>query len=847
MNYLYDKQFLRLLDSNKDKKLQAKIIALNLQEQPIQEITGWVTGGSINVDGASAVRRSCSLQLIVRDREQEITEAYWHLTSRFKVEIGIENKINSKYPKWIWFKQGLYVITGFNLSENTNALTISITGQDKMALLNGTVSGNIPHEVDFAHLETQKPDGSVIIEKLPLYTIIYNALIEYAQERPENIIINDLDQIGRELWEYRGDEPGYIFYNPEDKEAINMTLNNDTMVKVENKGELPINSDKIRYYSINTMDKSYNNKADKIQYGSDKFKTNLIKLETGSIAGYHQTALVYNGDLVLSAGSAITNLLDKIKTMLGNFEYFYDLDGRFVFQKKPNRLEELFSPINGEIVMPLTLKDIYSYEFNDASLFSNISKQPKLDNVKNDYTVWGARKGITGKDIPIHARYAIDKKPQKYSTVPHTKTMPLVYISATRKKWDPKCTWTPYYINDWGWYAQAKVPQEGLYYYEIIESRIYDKSKKTIIAYQTNSQYRTYKIEGIFGDKITVAERNRLIKLFEDLNNGLTSLHKCEEEDLKVSIISKTFYSLTYKTAAAEIIEDGQRYDWRELIYLMAEDYYSLSTSDEDFFIKLEQFNPGFVDGRTGYEPYYSDILGFWRLLYNPYAEVQNMWWIYPAGGEALTSSLFVFKEGSKATSQDIKFFASLAQVLENNNAEPNEYYSESEGLEKKFWTKKIHTDIYNLDFWFDFLDTEGSISQYSVRKIGRRPLVENKSSYKSIFLGEIPEILYLTLPTEKELVVEEDNYSILYIQEHMKSLYTLSTLGKSIVERINELISEHTYVSESLVLTSVPIYYLNPNTRIKVMGQDYLLDKISYSLNYNGTMNLTCNKLSTY
>jgi hypothetical protein len=41
--------------------------------------------------------------------------------------------------------------------------------------------------------------------------------------------------------------------------------------------------------------------------------------------------LIYNNDLILKAGESITSLLDKIKAMLGNFEYFYDENGRFIF------------------------------------------------------------------------------------------------------------------------------------------------------------------------------------------------------------------------------------------------------------------------------------------------------------------------------------------------------------------------------------------------------------------------------------------------------------------------------------------------------------------------------------
>ena len=60
-NPLLDQEFLKQLFQYKEKELYAKIVALNFNEEPIEEITGKITGGSINVDGNSAVRRTCSL------------------------------------------------------------------------------------------------------------------------------------------------------------------------------------------------------------------------------------------------------------------------------------------------------------------------------------------------------------------------------------------------------------------------------------------------------------------------------------------------------------------------------------------------------------------------------------------------------------------------------------------------------------------------------------------------------------------------------------------------------------------------------------------------------------------
>jgi hypothetical protein len=69
----------------------------------------------------------------------------------------------------------------------------------------------------------------------------------------------------------------------------------------------------------------------------------------------------------------------------------------------------------------------YSYQFNDASLFTTISHTPNITNAKNDFAVWGQQKG---NNLPIHVRYALDVKPTKY-VVPidrYSKIPDLFYI-----------------------------------------------------------------------------------------------------------------------------------------------------------------------------------------------------------------------------------------------------------------------------------------------------------------------------------------------------------------------------------------------------------------------------------
>ena len=660
-NYLFDKEFLKQLDYSQEKETYVRIISLTNDEYPREQIEGRITGGSINIDGASAIRRSCSLNIIALNNDTIITDKYWSYNNKFKLEVGVKNLINSKYPNIVWFDQGIYIISNFNISIGVDNLTISIQGKDKMCRLNGEISGNIPIETIVDTFEDIQEDGTSLIKKLPLHTVIFQAVKEYGGERAENIIINDLDDIAYELWEYRGENPMYLIINQADKKIRNISFDGkNTKINLDGKKiSFKDFGKEHQYYSFNTLDKTYNDNATSFKmYGKDCY---LAKIEYGETAGYHITPLVYNDDLILKAGETVTTLLDKIKNMLGNYEYFYDLQGRFVFQRKNTYVNEIFSPINGDLIMPSMYTSPYSYQFIDHKLFTTISSPPNISNTKNDFTIWGTTKSISGADLPIHVRYAISKKPTEYKS--------------------------------------------------------YD--------------------DVLFEDKI---------------------------------------------------------YDWRELIYQMAKDYFK-NNAKSNFLIKIQKNNPWCKQGITGYEQYYSDFLQYWRQLYNP----------------------------------------------NPSDKQKNEFYTEGNN---KHWNKKIHTDPNGLNFWIDFLDVQGDINNYNIEKIGVRTKVVNENSIKSIYYKETPEVLFI-ISGKDEIPKNQNAYSIIYIQENLQDFFARSSQGLSAISKANDLMYQHTMGTETLSITSIPIYYLEPNTRIYIEGYgDYTLDKISYSLNYNGTMSLTGTKI---
>ena len=62
-------------------------------------------------------------------------------------------------------------------------------------------------------------------------------------------------------------------------------------------------------------------------------------------------------------------------------------------------------------------------------------------------------------------------------------------------------------------------------------------------------------------------------------------------------------------------------------------------------------------------------------------------------------------------------------------------------------------------------------------------------------------------------------------------------------------MLYNYSYCPESVSITSLPIYYLEPNTRILIYDEnskingEYIMTKYTLSLAYNGTMSITATK----
>jgi hypothetical protein len=55
--------------------------------------------------------------------------------------------------------------------------------------------------------------------------------------------------------------------------------------------------------------------------------------------------------------------------------------------------------------------NMYEYMFKGGELITAFNNNPNIANLHNDYSIWGMRSALSGAQVPVHLRYAIDKKP----------------------------------------------------------------------------------------------------------------------------------------------------------------------------------------------------------------------------------------------------------------------------------------------------------------------------------------------------------------------------------------------------------------------------------------------------
>ena len=86
-----------------------------------------------------------------------------------------------------------------SITNTLNGGNISISGKDKMCLLNGEVGGVLPAPVVLHEKYVRNADGSTTVKPSLLYDIIRESVIEFGGQNPGKIMINDVPLNGKKV------------------------------------------------------------------------------------------------------------------------------------------------------------------------------------------------------------------------------------------------------------------------------------------------------------------------------------------------------------------------------------------------------------------------------------------------------------------------------------------------------------------------------------------------------------------------------------------------------------------------------------------------------------------------
>ena len=1040
-NPLLDKDFLLKLDNDRHRTLHVKLISLDFNENPIEEMLGRITNGSINVDGSSNVRRTCSLTIAAN--ELNIHQYYWGFKTKFKCFIGIQNNVDDRYEDIIFFPMGTFIITSFNTNQQLSQYTVQISGKDKMCLLNGELGGTVTAlSVDFGQLTEQQRDGSLKKTKLLIKDIVRESVHEYGHEPYQNIIVNDLDESALELMEYQGDTPLYLSVDNEINEITNQTLNENTKYWININGQTSQISvsqlDDITYFLDHRIDldfeykqsptKLYTTQVEAIQQTSHYYT--VIKAEYGAVVGYRIGQLVYNGDLISNVGESVTSMLDKIKSMLGDYEYFYNLDGQFVWQRTPTYVNVSWNNLvqndgdekHGESA---SYTSSLTYSFENHNLISSFQNTPALSNIKNDFSIFGTKKN---NKTPVHLRYAIDKKPTfyksydgiLYTTEPLTEeeiiknALTLAEAELLKKITNYQKQPLPEGLNDdwwdvWDWGEYYKLltgvyPPGDMSMYKTETTRI-DLEKYFPIAesYPPSYPLGRYSVEWkpnwecfifdtIDGYLGYTGHNPYCTHGYDDYFMEQYRINRAAGHEFHAYFYKPKIPSIILEQTELEVIEEKVKnsnkiVDWREIIYQMARDYLKHGMTDEynyepvkkvtqeefnieDYyikkitytraseymanrvyytrdnygnynrvnnnlsqanfsdttyyyqeihnqFIKATNYSPNttyytYVDflerlrtynidyyptGITGYEQYYTDMISFWRENYDPdysgsyeiatinrkiyYKEGSKYCWFknqeglpYQQNVVYYTKDLYNNWQAHKdLTENDFNNYSYdyYLPVWGNDNVinesslgkdyiyqtsriyytfRNDEYYSTGDNEHPAYWSKTIWNEPEELNFWIDFLDTEGDLAKYSIPRIGDRPKAENNKEIKALYYRETPNVIFVNSKEDlANLKITHPGYTFISLQNNIDHLFKMSSQRQSCKDRLNTLLYQFAVCPENITLQAIPVYYLQPNTRIYITDEksgingEYIISKIGYSLSNSGQMTINATK----
>ena len=704
-NYLSDTDFLKELSKIPVKTYFVHITVLSWDEQPVTAIEGRVISANFNIDGQSSVRRTANLSIALDQSMTQIMDAenVLSINKKINVQIGYYNNTQS-YPEYniLWFPLGTYIVISCATSESDSGLVASLQLQDKMCLLNGFAGGTIPAAADLHLIDTLDENGNSITIYPTIYQIIQELVHHWGGEQLGKIIISDLDNRVKRVMKWNLNKPLYYI------EAAG----NDFYATSESELE--------KYKDT---------------------QSTVSVFSKGKDVGYVYTDFIFPGELIADAGSSVTDNLDKIIQVLGNYEYFYDLDGNFIFQEKKNYFNNaqslyILEAANNQQLVPDYIASqnnenklmaylinmasgTSAFTFEDSRLIKSYSNTPQYGAIKNDFVIWGLRTTSDGYEIPLRYHLAID-------TIPKIKKDKYLMFN----------------------YKEYEIDKYGIWKMPIL----------IVLGEQENNKYSNPKIKA----------------------EGLPSAKDSMGQYYLIWDTKLSKYMIKYSK------KDGEDWVWEN---------YDANVEEiwaEDWRTQLLLEGAAAQTRGLEYNYYYPELKVEWPKIY------------------------------------DLVNHKYYDQVLEHPAG---------------------------INYFLDFINTGNpKITQISIKNIGRRSYVTDKGkNVNCVFEEWIPDIILLNLDDEdiqnKRKQAEDKGQRYSQVSGEVYNNLDIGGSNYSAYEQIRQTLYEFTNYNESISLQTIPLYFLEPNTRISInnpnsaMTGDYIINSMSFSLDNEGLLTINASK----
>ena len=740
------RNFLKTIDNFVNQKRYVRLTLLNWNEEPLKEIQGVIVSGSLSKDGSSSIRRTCSLTASIDSGEYDIENMSYDfaINKKIFIEIGVENHSNQflDYPI-LWFPQGVFFIASASASSSvSSAVSLQLTLKDKMCGLSGDVSGTLPAAVIFDEMDTQDASGAYVTKKVLVYDIIQELVNHYGGEDLNNIVIEDVPRRIKRVMKWTGSNPLYLV--PKQSGSAGVV-----------------------WYA------AYIDKPETLEDGT-------IEILSGQDCGYVYDDFVYDSELSANLGESVTSVLDKIKSYLGNFEYFYDEFGVFHFREVKNYLNttQATTLVNDMkkhdyLVETTTGKSVYT--FSDKDNIISISKTPQFNNIKNDFIIQGKRQGTNSQQqVDVRYHLCIDRKPlpvtsdERGNNYYNTYYNLLLYTEESTQ--EIKAAFPTVYTT------KNDFPSIGEF------NTIYFDATNKFAYYWKDDTYKSLKCSAYYPAVDTLS-----VSTIAETSSEETK----EEED---------------KLVPAPIVNGGYMVkDWRTELYLEGMLAKKNGIDSGNYYAK--------IDSIAGWQ---GDVLQYahnCRIDTDYYFEELNAFW--PQVYDLVEQKFIGEKENA----------ALLTSSLTDGN------------------------------YFLDFIDSSTSdLGQFSVSAIGRRTDAVSSDTVNCLFAPEIPNIVFINADEDDKGRTKqqecEDN-GMPYTQVRGEVFYNLATGGykNGAFDQVKYELYLHTTYQNSVSITGLPVFYLEPNSRIELNDTstntygDYNLNTISIPLEPGNAMTVSCNQ----